>query len=241
MRQRIYQIIEKSEGNDVFSSLYDYMMILLILLSLIPLSFKEETLLFTAIEKITVVIFIVDYIMRWMTADYKFGEKSAVSFLRYPFSGMAIIDLLSILPSVTLLNNGFKILRVFRMIRALRVLRVFKAIRYSKSFEIIYGVLKSSKESLIAVCTLAVAYILISALVVFNVEPDSFDTFFDAIYWATVSLTTVGYGDIYPVSALGRIVTMVSSVFGIAIVALPAGIITAGYMSEIQKKKTKEK
>ena len=92
MRQRIYQIIEKSEGNDVFSSLYDYMMILLILLSLIPLSFKEGTLLFTAIEKMTVVIFIVDYIMRWMTADYKFGEKSAVSFLRYPFSGMAIED-----------------------------------------------------------------------------------------------------------------------------------------------------
>lgn len=241
MRQRIYQIIEKSEGNDFFSSLYDYIMILLILLSLIPLAFKEESLLFTAIEKITVVVFIVDYIMRWMTADYKFGEKSVVSFLRYPFSGMAIIDLLSILPSVTLLNNGFKILRVFRMIRALRVLRVFKAIRYSKSFEIIYGVLKSSKESLIAVCTLAVAYILISALVVFNVEPDSFDTFFDAIYWATVSLTTVGYGDIYPVSALGRVVTMVSSFFGIAIVALPAGIITAGYMSEIQTKKSKER
>lgn len=101
--------------------------------------------------------------------------------------------------------------------------------------EIIGNVVKKSKESLIAVCILAVGYILISALVIFNVEPESFNNFFDAVYWATVSLTTVGYGDIYPVTTLGRVITMISSVFGIAIVALPAGIITAGYMSEVQK------
>ena len=71
-------------------------------------------------------------------------------------------------------------------------------------------------------------------------EPDSFGSFFDAVYWATVSLTTVGYGDIYPVSTLGRIITMISSVFGIAIVALPAGIITAGYMNEINKDKEED-
>lgn len=82
---------------------------------------------------------------------------------------------------------------------------------------------------------LTLGYILFAALVIFNVEPDSFDSFFDAVYWATVSLTTVGYGDIYPVSAVGRFVTMISSVFGIAIVALPAGIITAGYMKEIEE------
>lgn len=70
---------------------------------------------------------------------------------------------------------------------------------------------------------------------IFNVEPDSFETFFDAVYWATVSLTTMGYGDIYPVTTIGRAVTMVSSMFGIAIVVLPAGIVTAGYMSELEK------
>ena len=101
--------------------------------------------------------------------------------------------------------------------------------------------MKESKDSLIAVCPLAIGYILVSALVIFNVEPESFKSFFEAIYWATVSLTTVGYGDIYPVSALGRIITMVSSVFGIAIVALPAGIITAGYMTELQKSKEADK
>ncbi len=147
---------------------------------------------------------------------------------------MAIIDLVAILPSVTILNDGLKLLRILRMIRASRVLRVFKVLRYSKSMSIIMKVFNKSREALIAVCTLAGAYILISALVIFNVEPDSFNTFFDAVYWATVSLTTVGYGDIYPVSTIGRIVTMFSSVFGIAIVALPAGIITAGYMNEIK-------
>jgi voltage-gated potassium channel len=88
--------------------------------------------------------------------------------------------------------------------------------------------------------SLAAGYIVISALVIFNVEPNSFKSFFDAIYWATVSLTTVGYGDIYPVTTVGRIVTMISSIFGIAIVALPAGIITAGYMTEINKRHDSE-
>lgn len=91
---------------------------------------------------------------------------------------------------------------------------------------------------MIAVCTFAVGYILVSALIIFNVEGDSFETFFDAIYWATVSLTTVGYGDIYPITTAGRIITMISSFFGIAVVALPAGIITAGYMDALNEDQT---
>ncbi len=123
------------------------------------------------------------------------------------------------------------------MLRVLRVFRVFKAFRYSKSVQIVVSVFKRSKEPLFAVCTLAVAYVFISALAIFNVEPDTFETFFDAIYWATVSLTTVGYGDIYPVTTTKKIITMLSSVFGIAIVALPAGVITAGYMDTINSEK----
>lgn len=234
-RERLYEIIEKSDGNDRLSAAYDYFMIIVIIVSIIPLAFKEETLVLYILDKITVAIFILDYIFRWLTADYKFSKKAFSSFARYPFSPMAIVDLISILPSLSIVNSGFKLLRVLRMIRAMRVFRVFKAMRYSKSFEIIGNVLRSSKNSLVAVGALAIGYILVSALIIFNVEPDSFDSFFEAVYWATVSLTTVGYGDIYPVSTLGRIITMVSSVFGIAIVALPAGIITAGYMNEIEK------
>lgn len=239
MRKRIYKIIEVSDGDDRLSSVYDSLMLALIILSLIPLAFKDEFLVFNIIDKVCAGVFILDYILRLSTADYKFGKRSVSSFIRYPFSFMAIVDLVSILPSISFLNSGFKVLRVMRMMRALRVFRVFKTFRYSKSVRIIVNVFRRSKEPLIAVCTLAGAYILVSALVIFNVEPDSFDTFFDAIYWATVSLTTMGYGDIYPVTTAGRIITMISSIFGIAIVALPAGIITAGYMNEINEESEK--
>ena len=233
-RKRIYEIIEKATETDKASVAYDFAMIIVIIASLVPLAFKEDTAPLIIIDKVTVAIFIVDYLLRWMTADYKLKTKGAAAFLRYPFTPMALVDLLSILPSLTLMNSGFKALRVLRMIRAMRVLRVFKTMRYSKTFAIIGRVLKTSKRSLVAVGMLAGGYIIVSALIIYNVEPQSFSTFFDAIYWATVSLTTVGYGDIYPVSTMGRLITMVSSIFGIAIVALPAGIITAGYMNEIQ-------
>ena len=241
MRKRIFEIIEVADKDDVWSRVYDYFMIVVITCSIIPLAFKQDTSFFVAMDRVCVGIFIVDYLLRLLTADYKYGKKELGSFLKYPFSFMALVDLVSILPSLTIINSSLKLLRVLRMIRAFRVFRVFKVMRYSKSFMIIQNVLKTSKESLIAVCVLAAGYVLISALVIFNVEPDSFNCFFDAVYWATVSLTTVGYGDIYPVSTIGRAVTMASSVFGIAIVALPAGIITAGYMTELKKVEEEEK
>ena len=237
MRKKIFEIIEKSNGNNKWSSVYDIFMIVFIVASIVPLMFKESNRIFSIIDKVTMIVFIIDYVLRLFTADFKIGKKKFLSFLIYPFTPMAIVDLLSILPSISFISNGFKLLRIMRMIRALRVFRMFKAVRYSKTFVIIGGVLHSSKNSLLSVGALALGYILISAMIVFNVEPDSFGSFFDAIYWATVSLTTVGYGDIYPVSTLGRLVTMVSSIFGIAIVALPAGIITAGYMNELNKQK----
>ena len=115
----------------------------------------------------------------------------------------------------------------------IRVFRAFKTFRYSKNIQIIKNVFVKQKDSLMVVCALAFGYIFITALIMFNLEPGTFKTFFDALYWATVSLTTVGYGDIYAVSNIGKFITMVSSLVGIAIVALPAGIITAGYLDEI--------
>lgn len=235
MRRRLYEIIEVSKDNDKASMAYDILMMCAIVISIVPLAFKESNTLFRYVDIITAVLFVLDYILRLATADYKMGKKSITSFIRYPFTPWAIIDLVSILPALSLLGSGFKLLRLFRIFRTFRVFRVFKAFRYSKSIIIIITVIRNSKEALLAVCTLAIGYIIVSALIIFNVEAESFATFFDAIYWATVSLTTVGYGDIYPVSTAGRIITMISSMFGIAVVALPAGIITAGYMDIIQK------
>ncbi len=236
MRKRIYEVIELAKDNDRLSAIYDSCMMLLILVSLVPLLFKETTPLLQGIDHVCVSIFIADYLLRWATADFKLGKPGLISFARYPFTFMALVDLLSILPSLTVLNGGFKVLRVLRMSRAFRVLRVLRAARYSRSLRIIAEALRRSKESLLAVGTLALAYIVISAMIIFNAEPDSFDNYFEALYWATISLTAVGYGDIYPVTTIGRIVAMLSSIFGVAVVALPAGIITAGYMSAIEKR-----
>lgn len=239
MRRRIFEVIEVAQGDDKASRIYDLTMMSVIVLSLLPLCFKHQTAPLVMIDHITVSVFIVDYILRLITADYKL-RQGAVSFIRYPFTPMAIIDLLCILPSLTMMSAGFKMLKIFRLFRTFRVFRALKAFRYSKNFEIIHNVLNRQKDSLVAVCVLAAGYILVSALVMFNAEPETFRTFFDAIYWSTVSLTTVGYGDIYATTTIGKIITMISAIFGIAIVALPAGIITAGYMSEIERAKNED-
>jgi voltage-gated potassium channel len=239
MRKRIFEIIESADENDKISRIYDLIMMITIIVSIFPLAFKSTNTAFVIIDYVTVSIFIIDYILRLITADFKLNRKSPTAFILYIFTPMAIIDLVSILPSFTILASGFRLLKLFRIFRTLKIFRVFKFVRYSKSIEIIFNVFKKEKKVLSAVATLAIVYVLISALVIFNVEPQSFDNFFDAIYWATVSLTTVGYGDIYPISTIGRIVTMISSVFGIAIIALPSGIITGGYLEEINSNKDK--
>ena len=227
MRKKIYDIIEPASEGNLLSRVYDVFMMITIIVSIFPLAFKTVNTAFLWIDYISVGIFILDYILRLITADFKINKKW-FSFVLYPFSLMAIIDLISILPSLTFLNSGFRLLKIFRLLRTLNVFRALKFLRYSKSFDIIANVFKRQKKVLVAVATMAIGYIFISALIIYNVEPQSFDTFFDAIYWATISLTTVGYGDIYPVSNIGRVVTMFSSVFGIAIIALPSGVITAG-------------
>ena len=235
MRKRLYEIVTASASDDRVSAGYDAFMVVLIVVSLVPLAFKNETPFLSGLDKTCAVIFVLDYLARWVTADYKYGSRSVMSFVRYPFSFMAIIDLLSVLPSFTPMNGVFKVLRMARMFRALRVLRVLKVARYSRNVRILLRVFSRSRDALAAVGLLAFGYILICALVILNVEPESFENFYAAVYWACVSLTTMGYGDIYPVTSVGRFFTMVSSLFGIAIVALPAGIITAGYMAEIDR------
>lgn len=230
-RKTLFQIIEPHQKENAIEKAYDVFMFLTIIVSLIPLTTKSHTGIFMWLDFVSTIIFIIDYVLRLLTADYKL-EKGKLSFLLYPFTFMALADLLCILPSLFLLNNS---LRLFKILRMLRILRVFKFIRYSKNIQILTNVLKKQKDSLIIVGLLALGYIFISALIIFNVEPSTFPNFFDALYWATISLTTVGYGDIYAVSTTGKIITMISSFLGIAIVALPAGIITAGYMKEIKE------
>lgn len=219
-----------------YNSIYNGFMLIVILLSLTGLIFKTEYEFIRYIDYFTVTIFIIDYILRWITANHK-SKKNLKAFLLYPISTWAILDLLSILPSFNLLSNSFKIFRVLRITKILKGLRLLKIFRVSKDVQLLVNIFIKEKNALISFGILALGYIFITALIVFNVEPDTFNNFFDAIYWATISLTTVGYGDIYAVSVFGKIITMISSLFGIALIAMPASIITAGLLEELNKKK----
>lgn len=233
MKKRIFEIIEVGKDNDKLSKIYDTFMLVCIFLSIVPLFFKETTKLFTILDIITCSIFIIDYILRWYTSNCKI-KKGKISYLIYPFTPFAIVDLLSILPTITIINNSFKLLRILRVFKTFRL---FKTLRYSKNFQMIINIIKNKKDILISIVIFSISYILLSALIMFNVETENFDSFFDALYWATTALTTVGYGDIYPHTQIGKIVSMISSLLGIAIIALPSGVITSGFMEELDKSK----
>lgn len=244
-RAKLLSIIEPSyEKNTSFiSKLYDLFMFLMIIISLIPLMYRGASLMFYLFEKISVTAFIIDYFLRWITADIKYPEKKKwVAFVTYPFTMMAIIDLLSILPALGLLHKSLKALRAARVFMLIRIVRL---VRYSKRIWTLLYVLKKERVILLTVLGIAVFYIFATALIMFNVEmyrqlPDGslvFESFLDALYWATTTLTTIGYGDIYPVSDAGKIVTIISSLLGVAIIALPTGVITAGYLDELKKRR----
>ena len=230
-RKKIYDVLEPGIREGSLSRIYDIFMIVVIILCTIPLMVRETNAVFDVFDGIAVTVFSIDYILRLVTADYYFKDHRFRSFLRYPVSPLAIIDLLSILPFISPLHNGFRALRLLRLIIALRVIAL---LRYSKSVQILKRVFQRQKEALLAVFGFTLAYILITAIIMFQIEPDTFGNFLNAFYWATVSLATVGYGDITAVSAMGRLFTILSTFVGIAVIALPAGVVTAGYLEEIR-------
>lgn len=235
-REYIHDIIEP-RNESYISRLYDYVMLVAIVIGIIPLVFREQPRIFWYFDLISGMCFVIE-----ATTDFSSKHNKVVAFLIYPFTPMAIIDLLSILPTFNLINPTFKVVRISRL---LKILRVIKFIRYYEPLEIILAVVRRQSKILWTVFSLAIFYIFITALIMFNAEEDInpetghylFDNFFDAFYWAACTLTTVGYGDLYPISDVGRVISIISSMVGIAIIALPSGIVTAGYLDELKSRK----
>lgn len=219
MREKIFNLVNQ---NKVYSVIYG----LTLLISLLPLMYQNKISFFYNLEVICVIFFIIDYILRFLSSDLLL-KKGKASFYIYPFTPFAIIDLLSILP---IFLEVFTMFLPMRVIRLIKLLRVFKILRYNKEVNLLIEVFKRDRKILKAIFLFAVIYIFVMALVVFQVEPQTFKTFFDAIYWSCVSLTTVGYGDIYSISYVGKTISMISSLVGVGIIALPSGIIAGTFV-----------
>lgn len=229
MREFLFRIVEKTDDGSKFrlGKMYDWYIVTVAVISIIPLMFRTPLPIFRHVETVTVYLLFLDYILRWMTHDYHVGKHSPWAFIIYPVTPMAIMDILGLLPTLGLLPGSFMILRLLRLV---------KIMQYSKSCKRIVKVFENQKKMLISVLTIATVYIFISALIMFVHEPaDNFHDFFDALYWATTALTTVGYGDVYPHTDIGKFISMLSSFFGVAVIAMPASIVTAGFMDELNK------
>ena len=202
-------------------------------------TFDELTFLFPAfhvIEVITILIFCVEYILRIWTADYLYPDKNEFrSRLRFLISFDGIIDLLTILPFFFL--SGMVI---FRMLRVARIFHLFRLNARYDSFNVITTVLYEKRNQIISSVFIVLILMLANSLCMYSVEHDSqpevFRNAFSGIWWSMSTLLTVGYGDIYPITTLGRIMAICIAYLGVGAVAIPTGIISAGFVEQYQRK-----
>lgn len=251
MRKKLFHIIEVGNNQDVISRTYDYVNALTIILNLIVSIMYTyeglrlqygETLL--AVRHITVAFFAIDYFLRVFTAKYLHPKKSEIKAVwGYMKSFTGIVDLLSFLPYYLpgVLPAGIV---AFRMLRLIRIFRLFQINAYYDSLHVIAEVIKGKKQQLISSVFLIAVLMVASSLCMYSLEhdaqPDVFENAFSGIWWTTSTLLTVGYGDIYPITTLGRIFGILTAFLGVGMVAVPTGIISAGFVEQYSSIKKRE-
>lgn len=246
IKQRLFNMVSVGVIDDRLNQGYDIVSTLFLIINLV-VSFAMTFESFYAAhyqllhwtEAITVFFFAVDYVLRLFTSDHLFPDKPpGQSAIAYIFSGYGIIDLLSFLPYYlpVFFPAGAA---VFRMFRVVRIFRLFRINVYSDSLGIIGRVLTAKKTQLAASVFIIFLLMLASSLCMYSVEhkaqPDVFVNAFSGIWWATSTLLTVGYGDIYPITVAGQILGIVITFLGVGMVAIPTGIISAGFVEEYQR------
>ena len=239
-REKINELVEPGKPGTL-SEAYDLLILLAIAMGSVSLLFREYRPMFWYLDIISGVIYIADYLLRWATCDLRSEKPKWKAFLLYPFTPMAILDLLSIMPTFEFVSSTY---RLANSARLLKLFRFIKVVNYIGPIATFVKVIKRQWKPLLAVVLVALFDIFVTAIIMFQSEQEIdpvtgeyiFKNFFDAFYWATITLTTVGYGDLAPVSDLGRTLSMISSLIGIGVIAMPSGIITAGYMQEINRR-----
>lgn len=247
IRNRIFSIIEPATKNDILSKIFDHSILVLIsinVISIIVESFASISLRYEKvldlIEIVSIVIFSVEYGLRIITSDLLYHENNKVkAVLKYIKSPMALIDLLAIIPFYLPMFITID-LRILRILRLTRLFRIFKVNRYTKSLKLIARVLQRKKEELIITLFVTFIMLLLSSSIMFILEtdkqPENFPNIVASFWWAIATLTTVGYGDVYPITVLGKILSGIIALLGIGLVALPTGIISSGFIEELSHK-----
>lgn len=247
MRKRIFDIIQIGNKKDPASRAFDIGITVVILLNIIVTfleTFEELSdlkTLFTVIEGITVAVFCVEYILRLVTADYLYPEDGKVkSRLHFMISFDGVVDLLTILPFMFL--SGFV---AFRILRIVRIFHLFRINARHDSFNVIRIVLHEKWKQIGSSLVIIVIIMLASSLGMYSVEhqaqPEAFSNAFSGMWWSVSALLTVGYGDIYPVTVLGRIMAIFIAFAGVGLVAIPTGIISAGFVEQFRLNAETEK
>lgn len=247
IRKRIFSIIQIGNKEDVPSTAFDYFIVVVIFLNLAATFMSTfDTLsnfmpVISVVELITTIIFTIEYILRLWTADFLFPrDKMIWSVLRFVVSFYGIIDLLTFLPYYLpfFFPAGAVAFRIFRVVR---IFRLFKINAQSDAFTVIMNVLKNKKWQLMSSMVLILIFMLASSLCMYSLEheaqPDSFQNAFSGIWWAVSTLLTVGYGDIYPVTVMGQLLGIIIAFLGVCMVAIPTGIISAGFVEEYNNAK----
>ena len=248
VKHRIFKIIQPHNGGGAASTVFDWFIIVLIIINVFLVildtfsGFSETVInIFRYAEIISVVIFTIEYVLRVWTASFLYPDISGVrARLRYCVSFMAIVDLMAILPFYVPFIIPID-LRVLRIMRLLRLLRLLKVNRYTNALSTIGRVIKRKSTQLISSMLVLFILMVMASVIMYNIEneaqPDVFRNAFSGLWWSITTISTVGYGDIYPVTALGKVLSATIALLGIGLVAIPTGIISAGFIEDANERK----
>lgn len=252
LERSLYYIVDEKDESNKLSKSFNYFLMILITLSVGEMALETDDSIFVPYRKyfnifdiFTVMVFSVEYFIRILTAHLdpvNDGKTRWQSIRSYMFSFAGIVDLVSILPFYLTFTKID--LRVLRMIRLLRFFRVFKITRYNNSMKLVADVIRDKSSEIGVIMGLIIIIMIISSFIMFYAEhdaqPEQFPNVLGCLWWAVVTMTTIGYGDVYPITLVGKIVGSTMALLGIGLVAMPTGIISAGFLEKVNERKDKK-